>query len=35
MDIAISLFYLVYAFAYNWIYDIVFPVPGAAPTRPS
>ncbi len=35
MDIAISLFYLVYAFAYNWIYDIVFPVPGAAPTCPS
>ncbi len=28
MDIAFALFYLVYAFAYNWLYDIVFPVPG-------
>ncbi|MFX0544143.1 PACE efflux transporter [Roseovarius sp. S1116L3] len=28
MDIAFALFYLVYAFVYNWIYDIVFPVPG-------
>ncbi len=27
MDIAFALFYLVYAFVYNWIYDIVFPVP--------
>lgn len=26
MDIAITLFYLVYAFAYNWAYDVVFPV---------
>jgi uncharacterized membrane protein len=25
MDVAISLFYLVYAFVYNWIYDVVFP----------
>lgn len=25
MDIAISLFYLFYSFAYNWAYDIVFP----------
>ncbi len=28
MDIAFALFYLVYAFVYNWVYDIVFPVPG-------
>ena len=27
MDIAFALFYLVYAFVYNWFYDIVFPVP--------
>ncbi len=27
MDVAISLFYLVFAFGYNWLYDIVFPVP--------
>ncbi|MEX1234070.1 MAG: PACE efflux transporter [Roseovarius sp.] len=26
MDVAIAVFYLFYAFAYNWIYDIVFPV---------
>lgn len=26
MDIAFTVFYLFYAFAYNWIYDIVFPV---------
>ncbi len=29
MDIAFALFYLVYAFVYNWLYDIIFPVPGA------
>ncbi|WP_076532572.1 PACE efflux transporter [Roseovarius nanhaiticus] len=29
MDVAISLFYLVFAFGYNWLYDIVFPVPEA------
>ncbi|MGV8938993.1 MAG: PACE efflux transporter [Allorhizobium sp.] len=26
MDGAFSLFYLVYAFAFNWLYDVVFPV---------
>ena len=25
-DIGFSLFFLVYAFIYNWIYDVVFPV---------
>lgn len=29
MDISFSLFYLVYAFLFNWAYDIVFPVPEA------
>lgn len=26
-DIGFALFFLVYAFAYNWAYDIVFPMP--------
>lgn len=26
MDIALALFYVFYAFVFNWIYDIVFPV---------
>ncbi len=30
MDIAFALFYLVYAFVYNWVYDIVFPIPDQA-----
>jgi uncharacterized membrane protein len=29
MDVAFSAFYLVYAFAFNWAYDLLFPV---APT---
>ncbi|WP_323780022.1 PACE efflux transporter [Leisingera sp.] len=29
MDIGFAGFYLVYAFAFNWGYDIVFPVPAA------
>ena len=33
MDLAFALFYLVYAFAYNWIYDIVFPIPDQAIAR--
>ena len=28
MDLAVAGFYVVYAFVYNWAYDIVFPVPG-------
>lgn len=28
MDISFALFYLVYAFAFNWAYDLIFPVPG-------
>lgn len=27
MDASFALFYLVYAFAFNWTYDVVFPVP--------
>ncbi|SHI53751.1 PACE efflux transporter [Wenxinia saemankumensis] len=27
MDVALALFYVVYAFVYNWVYDRVFPVP--------
>jgi len=27
MDVAFAAFYLVYAFVYNWLYDLVFPVP--------
>ena len=26
-DIGFALFFLIYAFAYNWTYDIVFPIP--------
>lgn len=28
-DIGFALFFLVYAFVYNWVYDIVFPMPVA------
>ncbi len=35
MDIAFALFYLVYAFVYNWLYDIIFPIPGEGPVRQS
>ncbi|MCZ4352316.1 PACE efflux transporter [Roseovarius aestuarii] len=31
MDIAITVFYLVYAFVYNWAYDLIFPIPDARP----
>lgn len=27
LDIAFALFYLVYAFVFNWVYDVVFPIP--------
>ena len=27
MDISFAVFYLVYAFIFNWLYDVVFPVP--------
>jgi len=28
MDISFSAFFLVYAFVFNWAYDVIFPVPG-------
>ncbi|WP_311950986.1 PACE efflux transporter [Halomonas piscis] len=32
MDISFSLFYVVYAFVFNWVYDVIFPVPGEPQT---
>ncbi|MGX1099791.1 PACE efflux transporter [Amorphus sp. MBR-141] len=29
MDVSFAAFYLVYAFVYNWAYDLVFPIPAA------
>lgn len=29
LDIGLIAFYLVYALAYNWAYDLLFPVPGS------
>jgi len=28
MDLSVAAFYMAYAFVYNWVYDIVFPIPG-------
>lgn len=33
MDISFALFFLVYAFVFNWVYDLSFPVP--TPPRPT
>lgn len=33
MDLSFALFYLVYAFAFNWAYDAVFPVPPPPASR--
>lgn len=33
MDVSFAAFYLVYAFAFNWLYDIVFPLPGTGAAR--
>lgn len=27
MDVSFAAFYLVYAFGFNWVYDLIFPVP--------
>ena len=27
LDIGLAVFFVAYAFAYNWLYDIVFPIP--------
>ena len=29
LDVSFAVFYLVYAFAFNWLYDLVFPVQAA------
>ncbi|HBB82021.1 MAG TPA: hypothetical protein DC031_01810 [Sulfitobacter sp.] len=33
IDVSFALFYLIYAFVFNWVYDVIFPVP--EPARPS
>ena len=33
IDVSFALFYLIYAFVFNWVYDVLFPVP--EPARPS
>jgi len=30
IDVSFAVFYLIYAFAFNWIYDVIFPVPEPA-----
>jgi uncharacterized membrane protein len=29
MDVSFAVFYLVYAFVFNWVYDLIFPLPRA------
>ncbi len=29
MDVSFALFYMVYAFVFNWVYDLVFPLPAS------
>ncbi|AUG51953.1 PACE efflux transporter [Thalassospira marina] len=31
MDVSFSAFYLVFAFAFNWAYDVIFPIPANRP----
>lgn len=31
MDLSLAAFYLVYAFVFNWIYDVIVPVPATPP----
>ncbi len=33
MDVSFALFYLVYAFVFNWAYDVIFPIPHSAKER--
>lgn len=35
MDLSFAGFYLVYAFVYNWLYDLVFPIPPLPARRPA
>ncbi|MEQ9519981.1 MAG: PACE efflux transporter [Parvibaculum sp.] len=27
LDVSFALFYLIYAFVFNWLYDLIFPIP--------
>lgn len=31
MNVSFALFYLVYAFVFNWAYDVIFPLPATRP----
>ncbi len=31
IDVSFAVFYLIYAFVFNWLYDVIFPVPETAP----
>ena len=35
MDVSFAGFYLLYAFAFNWLYDLVFPIPEATGGAPA
>lgn len=35
IDIGFAAFFVAYAFAYNWVYDIVFPVPAQQSANPN
>lgn len=35
MDISFALFFLVYAFVFNWLYDLIFPIPTPPPLTDS
>jgi uncharacterized membrane protein len=30
LDIGVSIFFLIYAFCFNWSYDVIFPVPASS-----
>lgn len=33
MDLSFAVFYVIYAFVFNWLYDLVFPLPGGGSAR--
>ncbi len=33
MDVSFAAFYLVYTFVFNWVYDVVFPLPETGPSE--
>ncbi len=35
LDVSLAVFYMVYAFIFNWAYDRIFPIPGTAVSRES